>query len=214
MSYRQIICLANSWKHKERCIAGIDIETGVWVRPVCDRLYALDGRVPFAVRQIDRRELKLLDILEIPLADTGNDFGFECENRSVLDSSWRCLDQVQPNELLAYCDRLPYILHNSSKAVTVSFLQNLPFVQRRTLQLVHTQNFAVAKTDKWRGTIQLASGRSLKDIPITDPVLVNQLEKGYQPCQNCFITVSLGMPLQNSNGELQCWKLIAGVIEL
>ena len=39
---RQIICLENSWKETERCISGIDINTGKWVRPVCDNLY-LEG---------------------------------------------------------------------------------------------------------------------------------------------------------------------------
>ena len=45
-SVKRIICLANSWKIQERCIAGIDIDTGKWVRPVCDSLYPEDGKAP------------------------------------------------------------------------------------------------------------------------------------------------------------------------
>jgi len=40
---------------------------------------------------------------------------------------------------------------------------------------------------------------------------------GYQPQQNCFVTVSLSLPYSpsaNWEGEAPCWKLIAGVIEL
>ncbi|MFM8305620.1 MAG: dual OB domain-containing protein, partial [Microcystis aeruginosa] len=48
-SLKKIVCLANSWKLNERCIAGIDISSGNWVRPVCDSLYPEDGRVPRAV---------------------------------------------------------------------------------------------------------------------------------------------------------------------
>ncbi|MFP5272720.1 dual OB domain-containing protein [Coleofasciculus sp.] len=36
---KKIICLANSRKLDERCIAGIDLNTGKWVRPVCDDRY-------------------------------------------------------------------------------------------------------------------------------------------------------------------------------
>ena len=61
-----LICLANSWKYGERCIAGIDIHTGQWVRPVCDRFP--DGQVPADIRLIDGDEPALLDILSIPLA--------------------------------------------------------------------------------------------------------------------------------------------------
>lgn len=49
----RIICLANSFKHTERCIAGIDLETGKCVRPVSD---LDDGRVPKKVRLIDGKE--------------------------------------------------------------------------------------------------------------------------------------------------------------
>lgn len=88
-SVKRIICLANSWKLKERCIAGIDIDTGKWVRPVCDSLYPEDGRVPKNICLVDGREPELLDILEIPLADTGNNFDFESENLSVLRGQWK-----------------------------------------------------------------------------------------------------------------------------
>lgn len=219
MPSRQIICLANSWKLGERCIAGIDINTGKWVRPVCDEQYPEDGRVPKAVRLIGGREPELLDILEIPLAETGNDFGFECENLSVLPGQWKCLGKVKPTTLLQYCENcenLPFILHNTSKAVLVSYLQALTFPHRLTLKLVHTVNFFVEKKDKWRGTIQLANNRCLSEVSITDPVFIEKLEEGHQPRNNCLVTVSLGMPLKSdsSQGKAECWKLIAGVIEL
>ena len=98
-SVKRIICLANSWKLKERCIAGIDIDTGKWVRPICDSLYPEDGRVPESVRLVNGREPQLLDILEIPLADTGNNFGFESENLSVLKGDWHLTGRALPYEL-------------------------------------------------------------------------------------------------------------------
>lgn len=55
----QIICLANSWKFEERCIAGINPTTGQWIRPVFS-LYPEDDRVPVDVRLIQGKELASL----------------------------------------------------------------------------------------------------------------------------------------------------------
>ena len=33
-SRTKIICLANFWKHGERCIAGINLNTKKWISPV------------------------------------------------------------------------------------------------------------------------------------------------------------------------------------
>jgi hypothetical protein len=218
----KIICLANSWKLKERCIAGIDIETKKWVRPVCDSLYNEDGRIPKNIRLIDGREPALLDILEINLDDTGNDFGSECENRSILSGKWVCSGQIKAVDLIQYYVNFPEILHNSWKYVEPSYLQNLSFQERRTLQLVYVVNFSVEKkttskgNSEWRGTIEVANGQKLSGAKITDPVFIDKLETGHKPENNCLVTVSLGIPWAPPKweGETPCWKLIAGVIEL
>ncbi len=218
---KKIICLANSWKLEERCISGILLDTKKWVRPVCDSLYPEDGRVPRTIRQIEGREPELLDILEIPLSNTGNDFGFECENLSILSGEWKLLGRLQPSELVSYCENLPHILHNSSKYVNPSQLKALPFHQRRTLQLIQTSKFSVTKSSMgntgWRGSLQAVSGQILRDAKITDPVFAEKLETGYQLTGNYLVTVSLGMPYaprDDWEGEAPCWKLIAGVVEI
>jgi len=75
---RRIICLANSYKHNERCIAGIDIESGAWVRLVSNRK---DRAIAGTMRLINGKEPQLLDILEIPLENHGPDEGCQPENR-------------------------------------------------------------------------------------------------------------------------------------
>ena len=217
-SVKRIICLANSWKNKERCIAGIEIATGKWVRPVCDSLYPVDGKIPESVRLINGKEPQLLDILEIPLSDTGNNFGFESENLSVLQGKWHLVGRSLPFELLKFCSESQYILHNSGKRVAKSYLQSLPLEQRQTLQLIKSTKFSVAKIDnKWKGNIGISNGQSLDNLTITDPFLVSKLDKGkgYQPPNTCFITVSLSMPWTPDkwkDEEEPCWKLIAGLI--
>ena len=221
-SVKRIICLANSKKEGERCIAGIDIDTDSWVRPVCDTRYPLDGRVPEDIRLVDGREPELLDILEMSLTDTGNDFGFECENLSIHPAKWKCLGKVRPNDLIKYCGNYHQILHNSGKYVNPSYLKNLPFEDRRTLQLVQINKFDVEQktTSKggleWRGTIQSINGQKLTGAKITDLAFIRKLNAGYQITGQYLVTMSLGMPwaYEGWEGEKPCWKLIAGVIEL
>ena len=218
-SVTKLICLANSWKRGERCIAGINTIKNRWIRPVSN---LPDGRITKEMRRIKGLEPALLDVLEIPLAKTGPDFGFECENLSVLPGKWRRLGKVSSEYLLQYYRDEEYILHNNKRYVTVSYMQSLPKSKRCTLQLVKAVALLVKPigkrfegVDKWEGTIITGQGQRLT-ATITDPVFVRRLELGYKPTSPYLVTVSLSMPWRPANweGDDPCWKLIAAVIEL
>ncbi len=232
--YRRIICLANSLKLEERCIAGIDVDTGTWVRPVCDILYPEDGRIPAHVRWLQvgdtKREPELLDILEIPLGATGNNFGFERENLSVMSGEWRCLGKATPASLIPYCCTEPLVLHNHRRSVEYAYLKSLSHPQRSTLQLVRAQNVTwrlergeasdqkSSKKPSWKADITTAYRQTLADINVTDPFWIARLEAGPPPtATNYLLTISLSMPWQRPDRPtepLSCWKLVAGIIEL
>ncbi len=216
----KIVCLANSWKRGERCIAGINQNTKKWIRPVYP-LYPQDGRIPKDIRLIQRREPTLLDILDIPLEKNGLNFGFESENVTIAAGKWRRLGEVQPTDLLEYCHNYNYILHNSERYVTVPYLKSLPLSERRTLEFVYATKLSVhgiptGEGIKWRGTLTTETGLRLINASITDPVFVQKLSYGYRPQHPCLVTVSLSMPYRFEDWEEDdpCWKLIAGVIEL
>jgi hypothetical protein len=217
-SMKKIVCLANSKKLGERCIAGINLDTGRWVRPICDSLYTEDGRVPKSVRLIKGREPEILDIIEIPLSDTGSDFGFECENLSILEGEWNLIGKATTSDLINYCGDFSQILHNTWKYVNPSFLKTLSFEERRTLQLIKATGFNVSRKgeNEWKGNIWTENSQNLTEATITDPVFIEKLEAGHNPKNNCLITVSLGIPWSPPkwDGEKPCWKLIAGIIEI
>ncbi len=192
---------------------------GQWIRAVSD---LPDGKVPREMRLIGGTEPALLDIIEIPLAKTGPDFGFESENLSILPGKWLRSAQVPPAYLLKYCSKEEYILHNDQRYVEVPYLQSLPFYQRRTLELVKAVEISVRPlgvkyegSQKWSGTIVTENGQRLTTT-ITDPVFVRKLDLGYRPKNHCLVTVSLSMPWRPTDweGGDPCWKLIAGVVEL
>ena len=67
---RTIVCLANSYKHGGRCVAGVCVEDGSWVRL---RGKAADGALEAAeyslggVTDVKRSEVRLLDLIEVEL---------------------------------------------------------------------------------------------------------------------------------------------------
>ena len=65
--YKEIVILAKSSKHDDYCIAGIDINTGEWIRPIStNKLY--EGAVPLKdILYEDGTELQILDKVKIKL---------------------------------------------------------------------------------------------------------------------------------------------------
>ncbi len=207
----QIICLANSQKHGDRCIAGIEVSTGKWIRPVSN---LDDGRVPRNVCLVNGEEPKLLDILEIPLAEASP--GYECENRLILPGQWKNMGKASVNNLVKYCED-EIIYSQWLNSVPFSFLQELPSDDRRTLQLIRTSRLDIYKyedTGKWEASLPVANGQRMK-AKITDLALINKLNTGVNLSQECLITISLAQPWRRSpSEELACWKLIAAIVEL
>lgn len=120
MTMTSIVVLANSWKHQDWCIAGIDLDTGKWVRPVTD---LDDGRIPQTAMKLGGYFPKLLDVLEIPLDISGPDFDFESENRTIMPGLWYLRDKMTPGDIEKYAKQPCYVLHNKKKYVTTKELQ-------------------------------------------------------------------------------------------
>jgi hypothetical protein len=96
----EIICLANSYKHQERCIAGIDRKSGQWFRPF-SRLE--DGRIPLDDNLIPTKNIGILDILDVPV-DAAKKYGYEVENISYKNLPWQIVGKAEVVDILRYCE--------------------------------------------------------------------------------------------------------------
>ncbi|MDJ0534449.1 MAG: hypothetical protein QNJ70_18550 [Xenococcaceae cyanobacterium MO_207.B15] len=209
----KIICLANSKKNGDRCIAGIDICTGKWIRPVSDKN---DGRVSRDICLINNEEPQPLDLLDIPLENNkGN--GYECENLIILPGKWEKIGQVLPKSLLKYYET-EIMYSQYPKAVPYSVLKSLQPNEIRTLQLVKATVNQIHKyedSQRWEASLSISKQQTLT-AKVTDVVMIDKLNQGLDiKGKECLFTISLAQPWQkNDSDELSCWKLIAGVIEL
>lgn len=211
----RIICLANSYKHGGRCIAGIDTETGNWIRPVPD---TEDRAITPTMMVIGGRQPQILDVIEIPLEDSGPDEGCQPENRLLKPGPWNKIGRITPQGLLRYCEDDSVILHTYKEYVLPSLFAKAPRSKWKSLQLVHNTNVTFvphgSDPNRWRTYFRDGRGRLL-DLKLTDPVISNRLRNNEKISCNCILTLSLATPWSPDGVQPErCYKLVAGVVEL
>lgn len=214
----QLICLANSRKYSDRCIAGIRIDTGEWIRPISDKTEW--GSVPLDQTHINGTPVQPLDIIDIPLEDFGR--GYEPENRLLRAGAWIRTERATMADILTYCES--HLLHTPAlTAIPYPALLAMPMQARRTLQLVQVAHLPTYRTERgtWRG--QLAMEDSRLFLSITDSVLTQRLEAQHQQTGETSIrlpasllVLSFGQPWKKPDveGDHQCYRLIAAVLAL
>ena len=209
----RIICLANSTRPGGRCIAGIDVDTGEWVRPLAR---ANNRAITWEIRNLEGEEPNLLDVIEIPIEDSGPDNGCQPENRLIQSGKWRKVGQKRPSAVLKYCENDDIILHNHEDRVVASFFDGIPRIQWKSLQLVRNRNvrFYLDYWGKRRAVFRDGQGHYL-ELAVKDPVFLKKLVKNEDISEDCIMAISLAGPWSLSDTEIKyCYKLVAGVIEM
>lgn len=210
----QMICLANSWRQGGRCVAGIDISSGEWVRPVPPT----GGAIPESRTYLQGRYLHLLDVVELDLEPPDLLTRFQRENRQVRNWNWQRVREAGINEVLKYASQSGPVLHNRHKVVEPSVLEQMSPKEWVSLQLVHSNNVTFDrdpdKKDRWRADFSLGKSVARYWIPVTDPVAAQQLNAGKVIGPDCLLTISLTEPVQVHDKPELCYKLVAGVIEV
>ena len=212
----EIICLANSRKHRNRCIAGLERASRQLIRPVST---LCDGAITVEMQRVSGRDACLLDVLEVPLAETGPDYGFQPENRSLTQGFWKKVGRVEPRDLVEYCEGNPVVLHNGDDRASWQFLQGLARPQWKSLQLIRVEGIRFYLTTSFRGHPQVRAnfvccGSRPYDLVVTDMITESRVKNGNAPSSSCILLVSLGGPYPEDDPDPQCYKLVAGVIEL
>lgn len=222
MSLSHILCLANSYKHEHRCVAGIDLQTKKWVRLV--------GRqVPGCLTTKETcyeggGEPGVLDVFEAELGD-------KCASNShpedvyVTDVRWRPVrrfDQLRDVRFLAnYVNKGPALLQGYGDRVYGRKFEGTP--GGASLELIHPENlwwWIREEKGKRKNRAVFRAGsviRACYDLAVTDPVWLNQLKQlpvGIYPHAHffkdrpttTFLTLSLSEPFEGFH-----YKLVAGV---
>jgi len=212
----RIICLANSVRPGGSCMAGIDLQTGKWVRPVPD---TRNRAITASMMLTEGKTLpEILDVLEIPLEDFGPDDGCQPENRLLKLGKWKKVGRITAKDLLQYCEDDTVILHNHTDHVVPGFFGETPKNKWKSLQLVRNsevQFISAYKEGQWRASFKDGCGHTL-NLKLTDPVVSQRLRRGDGISRDCMLVISLTTPWkpQGEDRPELCYKLVAGVVEL
>ena len=206
MVKKQIVCLANSRMEGDRCIAGKDIESGNWIRPVNKPGAGLSENE----RQSENwKEPELLDIIEVSLV-IPYPYYHHSENWLLAsDSRLKCKRQFDRSDLAKLADN-PKDLWGTDlpgDCVSLDRIRNYS----RSLYFIKVQDMVLysKKKNKVRG--KFAYVKKTYDFAVTDP----KIEQGFNREPNdklhikeCYVTVSLaGNPFQKSY-----YKFIAAIV--
>ncbi|MFF7363829.1 hypothetical protein [Streptomyces sp. NPDC008125] len=216
---KQLICLANSRKHGGRCIAGIDLESRDWVRPISHR----SGH---EVSKLERQyvggvEPQPLDVIAMKFIRR-HEYEFQRENW-LIDSSarWTKLGRVKWDDLLLL-ERHPSSLwinsgDNTIKGVNdrVSVAQSSELVD--SLKIIHVDSAKIIVDRPYDANreldvrIEFWHADSPYVLKVTDCVHADRFRAkgvGHHKIGESFLTVSLGEEWKD-----YYYKLVAAIIE-
>jgi hypothetical protein len=219
MSIHRIVCLANSYKHEHRCVAGISLRSKRWVRLV-------GNEVPgcLTLREASYRDggqVELLDVFEAQLGET-------CGTRShpedvrvgmAIPFLIRKFNLVSDYKFLAsFVVKSGDVLQGPRDRITASWVEKTQLV--KSLELVRPEDlwWWIRNDGKRKNRALFRSNRTRFDLALTDPAWLDRLshlEPGIYPHSSFFtgeapktlLAVSLSEPFERFH-----YKLVAGVV--
>ena len=222
----EIICLANSDKEGNRCVAGLDVETGDWIRPVSDTDDGGLNHTHYLTKE--RHDPDPLDILRIPIARADSE-SHQPENVLITSEPWeRCDVGIGDREarlLLEAIHSDSDLFGDENKKIGLSEIEQSSLDQSLTLIRPEKPQFKTrerdGKANQPRANFELYGTEY--DLPITDPdwkykiksqEVLPDMDLESEPAsaytdknERPLFTISLSEPY---NGV--CYKLVAAVI--
>lgn len=221
MSVRRIACLANSYKHDHRCVAGIDLSTKRWVRLIGNEIA---GCMTLAeASYADGNPIELLDVFEVELCEP---CGTECQPENVRIAEGhltflRKFDLPSDARLVkALKAKAGQVLQGFHDRVYAGPIDRNPV--GKSLDLVHPEDlwWWIRNDGKRKNRALFRSNRTRYDLAVTDPAWLERLsdlEPGIYPhssffvgrAPDTFLTISMSEPFERFR-----YKLVAGVVPL
>jgi len=210
----KIVCLANSKKYSERCVAGVEVQDTdkgyqiiyeankpKWIRPVSQSSY---GEFPARIAS----DINLLDIVEFEIVKPCPK-SYQSENVYFAKNSVKKVSSIRlTNKNLARLihDRLT-LFGNRGKAVHEEVIDSINY----SLMFIRAENYELfVKPENNQLRMKFEYNNCKYDLPITDISFESSFRRNNQildNASNLYLTISLAIV---NNG----WhsKLIAGVI--
>ena len=213
-----VICLANSHKHSGRCVAGLRLDGGGWVRPVSTEPEGVLQAWHYTLA--GGGEAALLDVLRMRLTAPRPD-PHHPENCRMDYGLWGLVVRPLPPEarevLWESLAPGPDLLGDREDKIAYAALVKRPALASLALIRPEGLSWQVRQHDpagkrQTRAVFHLAE--AWYNLPVTDPVWLKALAShapgSYsEVCADILLTVSLSEPFARDGF---CYKLVAAVI--
>jgi hypothetical protein len=217
---KTIILLAASEKYRNYCIAGIDRESGEWVRIISEDSSIRNAVIENDMRYEDGTLPQIFDIIQIQCKRYEPNF-YQPEN-FIFDNSyyWTKIGKASLKEVLKIhpLEYTEYIFYNSDKRVDTVYLNNLPQKDKPSLTLISPNNVVVHINQYEEKKISVSfdyNNERYRYLAVTDLDFKNRYMShgvgSFTLLKKVLFVVSLGEKYQRDNAH---YKLIATVIEI
>ena len=221
----QFICLAHSKKHGERCVAGVRVDTGEWIRPVSRKEH---GELTTAQLLLSNGggEPRNFDVIfagleqHVPVKN-------QPENWRVENSPWKLVSRPAPVEHAAILKKAlfrgPVLFGNTTDRVAYSAFETAPAKESLVLVKPAHPRWVAKRTLTWKRQLRVcfSLGGAKYDLAVTDIPYDDKLKEmelgeysseqlGIQNENAIYFTISLGEPFDRG----YCFKLVAAVLQL
>lgn len=216
---KSILCLANSYKHSGRCIAGVCLDDGTWIRL---RGEAADGSLNDGESVLDDgSEPRLLDVIEVelhcPLPSDAHP-----EDCQIAPVRWRLIQRPAPaaqvQKIIAAADKATTILRDYRDRMAAKELQAKPLQSSLVLVCPSEINWWIREQEGKRKNRALFRRHHVTyDLAVTDPrwlERLNLMPAGIyphtaftDPAAETWLTISLSEAFYGWH-----YKLVAAVV--
>lgn len=202
----KMVCLANSRKNKTHCVAGIDLETGRWIRPISTVAHGeLDASQVMVASGSTSRQIAPLDIVQIGDVVSSPQIG-QPENVLRGDTKWTLIRMAKVTEVLNFVESSGPLFYGTSHQISEVLVTSARIEKSLMLIRVEAPTF-FERTYKRQLRVRFKFGGNNYELPVTDNskwVKDAKLSPEQFNSGSWLFTVSLGESWQGNR-----YKLIA-----
>ncbi len=206
MTYsKKLVVLAKSIKHGAFCIAGKDIESYNWVRPVKDTPFKEEELCNLSNHTVP---IKIFDVVEMTFIKE-NPLVFQPENELVdMNVEWKYLGEFQIGDLNILIDGENNDLLDQIKDHSIHKNNIKQLNLQNSLQLIRITNSnnarIIYKLDSsqryYKPTLKLDHRGISYTLPITDPTIpLSYKRRETKNLENAYVTIGIGEEYMNNH---------------